>query len=208
MPHPTMLMKLTTRCGAGAAAGLNETLLVKATEANRARSSKGCGGTPRWCLATCPTDRLGIVGEGGAPDRDDRQADSGRGVRPPARCCGTGAERRVNGPMRSGPSCAGVVPQAGTRRWRRCAPSRPAQPRRQPPASRRPRSTGCAAWQDAAGRRHGLLAGAVNDLTEGAWAVPLINAWLRATAPRPGRWACAAFRWPKPEESATCRAFR
>ena len=32
VPHPTTLMKITTRCGAEAAAGLNETLLAKAAE--------------------------------------------------------------------------------------------------------------------------------------------------------------------------------
>jgi transposase, IS5 family len=33
VPHPTTLMKLTTRCGSAAADGLNETLLAKAAEA-------------------------------------------------------------------------------------------------------------------------------------------------------------------------------
>jgi len=32
VPHPTTLMKITTRCGEAAAAGLNETLLAKAAE--------------------------------------------------------------------------------------------------------------------------------------------------------------------------------
>ncbi len=32
VPHPTTLMKLTTRCGEGAVAGLNEALLAKAAE--------------------------------------------------------------------------------------------------------------------------------------------------------------------------------
>src|SRR4051812_4844084 len=39
MPHPTTLMKLTTRCGAAAVEGLNETLLAKATEARLLRTS-------------------------------------------------------------------------------------------------------------------------------------------------------------------------
>jgi IS5 family transposase len=33
VPHPTTLMKITTRCGDAAVAGLNETLLVKAAQA-------------------------------------------------------------------------------------------------------------------------------------------------------------------------------
>jgi hypothetical protein len=40
VPHPTTLMKLTTRCGAGAVAGLNETLLAKASEAKLVRTAK------------------------------------------------------------------------------------------------------------------------------------------------------------------------
>jgi IS5 family transposase len=40
VPHPTTLMKLTTRCAADAVAGLNETLLAKATEAKLVRTSK------------------------------------------------------------------------------------------------------------------------------------------------------------------------
>ncbi len=40
VPHPTTLMKLTTRCGDGAVAGLNEALLVKAAEAKLLRTNK------------------------------------------------------------------------------------------------------------------------------------------------------------------------
>ncbi|ABG99539.1 probable transposase (plasmid) [Rhodococcus jostii RHA1] len=40
VPHPTTLMKLTTRCGAAAVVGLNEALLAKATEAKVLRTTK------------------------------------------------------------------------------------------------------------------------------------------------------------------------
>jgi IS5 family transposase len=40
VPHPTTLMKLTTRCGEDAVAGLNEALLVKAAEAKLLRTNK------------------------------------------------------------------------------------------------------------------------------------------------------------------------
>jgi transposase, IS5 family len=40
VPHPTTLMKLTTRCGSGAVAGLNEALLAKAVEAKVLRTGK------------------------------------------------------------------------------------------------------------------------------------------------------------------------
>ncbi|RZL85192.1 MAG: ISNCY family transposase [Rhodococcus sp. (in: high G+C Gram-positive bacteria)] len=40
VPHPTTLMKLTTRCGAATVDGLNEALLAKATEAKVLRTTK------------------------------------------------------------------------------------------------------------------------------------------------------------------------
>jgi hypothetical protein len=39
VPHPTTLIKLSTRCGSAAAAGLNEALLTKAAEAKVLRTS-------------------------------------------------------------------------------------------------------------------------------------------------------------------------
>jgi IS5 family transposase len=40
VPHPTTLMKLTTRCGSAAVEGLNEALLVKAAAAKLLRTDK------------------------------------------------------------------------------------------------------------------------------------------------------------------------
>ncbi len=40
MPHPTTLIKLTTRCGAAAVDGCNEALLAKAAEARLLRTSR------------------------------------------------------------------------------------------------------------------------------------------------------------------------
>jgi transposase, IS5 family len=40
VPHPTTLMKLTTRCGSGAVAGLNEALLAKAAGAKLLRTAR------------------------------------------------------------------------------------------------------------------------------------------------------------------------
>jgi IS5 family transposase len=53
VPHPTTLMKLTTRCGSAAVEGLNEALLAKAAEAKllRAHASES---TPPWCHRMCP----------------------------------------------------------------------------------------------------------------------------------------------------------
>src|SRR3990170_6124454 len=39
-PHPTTLMKITTRCGEAAVAGLNEALLAKATEARVLKTNR------------------------------------------------------------------------------------------------------------------------------------------------------------------------
>lgn len=40
VPHPTTLMKLTTRCGSAAVEGLNEALLARAVEAKLLRTSR------------------------------------------------------------------------------------------------------------------------------------------------------------------------
>ena len=40
VPHPTTLMKLTTRCGEAAVAGLNEALLAKAAQARLLRTGR------------------------------------------------------------------------------------------------------------------------------------------------------------------------
>ena len=40
MPHPTTLMKLSTRCGSAAVEGLNEALLAKAAEAKVLRTNR------------------------------------------------------------------------------------------------------------------------------------------------------------------------
>jgi len=40
VPHPTTLMKLTTRCGSAAVDGLNEALLAKAADAKLLRASR------------------------------------------------------------------------------------------------------------------------------------------------------------------------
>jgi transposase, IS5 family len=40
VPHPTTLMKLTTRCGSAAVEGLNEALLAKAAEAQLVRTNR------------------------------------------------------------------------------------------------------------------------------------------------------------------------
>src|SRR5215211_5592148 len=53
MPHPTTLMKLTTRCGSAAVDGLNEALLANAAEAKLLRCTRS-GSTPPWCRRMSP----------------------------------------------------------------------------------------------------------------------------------------------------------
>jgi transposase, IS5 family len=57
VPHPTTLMKLNTRCGSAAVAGLNEALLAKAAEAKVLRTSRVRADTTVVPANVCyPTD--------------------------------------------------------------------------------------------------------------------------------------------------------
>jgi IS5 family transposase len=57
VPHPTTLMKLTTRCGVAAVEGCNEALLAKAVEAKLLRTSRLRAGTTVVCADVAyPTD--------------------------------------------------------------------------------------------------------------------------------------------------------
>ena len=78
VPHPTTLMKLTTRCGSVAVDGLNETLLAKAAEAKLLRTNRIRVDTTVVCRQRGLSDRLESAGQGDAPDQRDRQADPGR----------------------------------------------------------------------------------------------------------------------------------
>ena len=77
VPHPTTLMKLTTRCGSAAVDGLNEALLAKAAEAKVLRCSRVRVDTTVVAVECVLSDRLRVVGEGGQPDRGGRSADPG-----------------------------------------------------------------------------------------------------------------------------------
>jgi IS5 family transposase len=54
VPHPTALMKITTRCGEATVAALTEALLAKAVEAKVVRTGKSAP-TPPWCRPTLST---------------------------------------------------------------------------------------------------------------------------------------------------------
>jgi transposase, IS5 family len=69
VPHPTTLMKLTTRCGSAAVDGLNEALLAKAAAAKLLRCTRvRVDTTVVPSNVAYPTDS-GLFGEGGEPDR-------------------------------------------------------------------------------------------------------------------------------------------
>ena len=84
VPHPTTLMKLTTRCGSVAVEGLNEALLAKAAEAKLLRCTRvRVDTTVVPANVAYPTDsglldRFGAAGQGGPADRDDGAAYPGR----------------------------------------------------------------------------------------------------------------------------------
>ena len=80
VPHPTTLMKMTTRCGDDAVDGLNEALLAKAAAGEAAAHRQGPGRHHRGAGQRGLSDRLGAAGQGG---RRDRRA-PWRGSRPPA----------------------------------------------------------------------------------------------------------------------------
>ena len=84
VPHPTTLMKITTRCGDAAVAGLNEALLAKAATAKLLRTEPGPrrhhGRRGRCGLS----DRFGAAGQGGRTDGPHGGADQGRRRRDPA----------------------------------------------------------------------------------------------------------------------------
>jgi len=78
VPHPTTLMKITTRCGDAAVAGLNEALLVKAADAKLLRTDKvRADTTVVEADVAYPTDS-GLAGQSGRQDRAHGGPDQGR----------------------------------------------------------------------------------------------------------------------------------
>jgi transposase, IS5 family len=97
VPHPTTLMKLTTRCGEKAVAGLNEALLARAAGQKLLRVARQRPDTtvvPRQCVLIRPT-------RGCWPGPYARSRRPGGGSRPPAGrggpVCATAAARSAGG---------------------------------------------------------------------------------------------------------------
>jgi hypothetical protein len=72
VPHPTTLMKLTTRCGSAAVDGLNGALLAKAAKAKLLRTHPDPGGHHGGGGQCGLSDGFGSAGQGDSPDRRDR----------------------------------------------------------------------------------------------------------------------------------------
>jgi IS5 family transposase len=184
VPHPTTLMKLTTRCGTAAVDGCNEALLAKAAEAKLLRTARlRADTTVVPADVAYPTDsgllakavrRIAATGRriqaaGGATRtrlRDRSRSAGARAHRIAAKLRLRGAQSRdeaqrvvqqVTGEL------AGLAERAAVDAERLLANGRRALRRAQAKAEQLAASGGRDA---AAGRRRGRLRRAVNDLTE------------------------------------------
>ena len=131
VPHPTTLMKITTRCGDDAVAGLNEALLAKAAAAKLLRTDKVRADTTVVAAACGLSDRFGSVGQGGRHDAPHGGADQSGRRRDPDPGAGSAPLGGSTGPLdrlqaaaarcaaaRSGPG-RGAPDHRGTGRDRR-----------------------------------------------------------------------------------------
>ncbi|GFG81705.1 transposase [Mycobacterium paragordonae] len=108
VPHPTTLMKLTTRCGDAAVAGLNEALLAKAADAKLLRTDKVRADTTVVEAAVAyPTDSGLLAKAVTTIARTITRIHNagGRCVPMPV----TAAAQRASGPARSPPNCGFAV---------------------------------------------------------------------------------------------------
>ena len=124
VPHPTTLMKITTRCGEDAVAGLNEALLAKAAAAKLLRTDKVRADTTVVEAAVAyPTDSGLLAKAIGSMARTVARIKAAGGATRTRR--GTGGARRGGGPARSPRSCGCAVQpprhHGGTHRTR-CGP--------------------------------------------------------------------------------------
>jgi len=138
VPHPTTLMKLTTRCGTAAVDGCNEALLTKAADAKLLRTNR-----LRADTTVVPADVAYPTDSGLLPRRSGGSRSPAGGSRPrvarPAPGCGTAAARRASGRTASPRSSGCVQRRDGTRRRPPCSGSpvsSPSWPNAQPATPR------------------------------------------------------------------------
>jgi IS5 family transposase len=121
VPHPTTLMKITSRCGEAAVAGLNDALLAKAAEAKVVKTDKvRADTTVVEADVVYPTDS-GLLAKGVAK-LARLAAQSKPPAWPPAPRPETAPARCAGGPMPSGRGCA--VAATTPRRRPRPSPGR------------------------------------------------------------------------------------
>ena len=183
VPHPTTLMKLTTRCGSAAVDGLNEALLAKAAEAKLLRTNRVRADTTVVPANVCyPTDsgllakairRIGAAGQrihaaGGAVrtrlrDRSRAAGKRAHGIAAKLRSrAQLGRDQVKDGVQRITGELADLA-QADRAGRATSAGQRPPGAAASPGQGRR---AGRGRVHDAAaGRRRGRLARAVNDLS-------------------------------------------
>ena len=185
VPHPTTLMKLTTRCGSTAVDGLNEALLAKAVEAKVLRARRDQGRHHRRPGERGLSDRLRAAGQGDQPDRARRDVGSsaaGGAVRTKLRDRSRAAGRRahdLNAKLRTRNAAAKDEALAVVRRKNvelaDLAETAAAEAERLLANAKRAIRTartkaadaaGQGVGDPAAGRRRGRLVRAVNDLTD------------------------------------------
>ena len=185
VPHPTTLMKLTTRCGSAAVDGLNEALLAKAAEAKVLRTNRVRADTTVVpANVSYPTDSgllakaIRRIGAAGA-----RIHDAGGAVRTRLRDRSRAAGKRAHGiaaKLRSRSQLGRDQVKDGVQRitGELADLAQAATARRPTSAGQRPTGAapgtgqggragpGGGARMPAAGRRRGRLARAVNDLSD------------------------------------------
>jgi IS5 family transposase len=110
VPHPTTLMKLTTRCGVAAVEGCNEALLAKAVEAKLLRTSRLRADTTVVCADVAYPMDSGLLAKA-----IRRIAATGRLVVRSGRGCASAVGRRANARMVSLRSCGCGAHRAATR---------------------------------------------------------------------------------------------
>ena len=88
VPHPTTLMKLTTRCGSVGGRRVERGSAGEGGRGEGAAHHQDQGRHHRGACERRVSDRLRSAGQGGQPDRDDRTTDPGRRWRGPHQAAG------------------------------------------------------------------------------------------------------------------------
>src|SRR5215203_2634261 len=152
VPHPTTLMKLTTRCGSAAVEGLNQALLAKAVETKVLRCSR-----IRVDTTVVPSNVAYPRDSGLLAKAVNRIAATGRRIR------AAGRDEALEVVHRKNAELADLAETAANEAERLLANAKRALRKTKIDAEKRKANGHCDA---VTGRRRGRLVRAVNDLTE------------------------------------------